>query len=102
MRRTHLYGLMALAALALGGAASTQPVTPAPAIDQPRPPLAGPPSNQPPRQLQPEPDAISDPAMTNARNPPRRVGRDRADRPVAPPNGADATTLSPAGAQPHG
>ncbi len=64
---------------AAAGVARAQ-VTPAPAIDAPPIPLAGPPSNQPPRQLAPESDAASDPAMAGTRPPPMTLGLDRGQK----------------------
>ena len=96
MTRRVLLGLAAAAAL-VGAATSAhaQAVIPSPAVDQPKAPLAGPPPNQPPRQLPPEADAASDPALANARNPPKAFGRDRSSRQVRPPNGVDGARLEP-------
>ena len=64
------YAVMAVAALLGSGlsTAATAQVVPSPALDSPAAPLAGPPPNQPPRQLQPEANAASDPAVVNAQN----------------------------------
>ena len=67
MRVTFAMGL-ALWSLQVAGAFAQ--TVPAPPLDAPTAPLAGPPLNQPPRQLQPESDAASDPAMANASRPP--------------------------------
>lgn len=95
MRVMVLLSSAILGLTALAGVAGAQAVVPSPAVDQPKVPLAGPPPNQPPRQTPPEPDAASDPAMANAHNPPKTLGRDRSTRPVTPPTGVDRTRLSP-------
>ena len=61
--------LAALMLLACDTSAARAQTTPAPALDAPTAPLAGPPLNQPPRQLQPESDPSSDPTMSSARTP---------------------------------
>jgi hypothetical protein len=101
MRSTVPLSLATLAVFGFAAPALAQAVLPSPAIDQPKAPLAGPPMNQPPRQLPPEPDAASDPALANARNPPRTLGRDRSTRAVIPPTGTDRTTLTPPATAPH-
>ena len=60
---------LALMLLSAGGGAASAQITPAPALDAPTAPLAGPPLNQPPRQVTPESDPSSDPAMSSARVP---------------------------------
>ena len=87
----------------LGGSAQAQVMTPAPPLDAPHPPLSGGLPTMPPRQLPPESDPSSDPAMVNARNPPPPLPRSRAsgDCPgrtgTPPPTGVkvDATGRRP-------
>ena len=66
--------LIGLGVLAFAASAALAQSVPAPALDSPPVPLAGPPPTQPPRQLPPEMDASSDPAMSNAGRPAVKPG----------------------------
>ncbi len=84
--RSHIAlmpSLLAVGVLAFGAALAGAQTTPAPALDAPRTPLAGPPPTQPPRQLQPEIDPSSDPAMSNARTPAVAPGLSKTQRACA-------------------
>ncbi len=66
----------------LASSASAQ-IVPARPLDAPPTPLAGPPTNQPARQLPPEADTISDPALVSARNPGPSVGVSKTEQACA-------------------
>lgn len=73
-------GALSLAVMVVVASPALAQVVPAPALDQPSAPLAGPPLNQPPRQLAPESDPSSDPAMAGTHRAPMTLGASRAQR----------------------
>ncbi len=85
MRKRYavMCGILAAGVLASSAGFAAAQMTPAPALDAPRVPLAGPPPTQPPRQLQPEIDPSSDPAMSNARTPAVAPGLSKAQQACA-------------------